>query len=659
MTAPAEKIVPLRRAGMGHGGSDTDPPTSDDLPDNCPIEPIGYHDGSFYFLSASGEIRKLTARALGSEADMAGLFMGRTDWLEANYPRQRIRMVQVGGESQPVVEEAGYSVKRASAALMRACQAAGHFGTHIAVRKSGIWRGADGAPVVHVGTRIRIAGAWYRAGRRVKDVLWVTGPQCPEPGTACDTGPGQFLVDGLRNTWSWQSHGGPIVVAGLIAAAYYGGAADWRPSGFISGGAQTGKSMLLEAIAACLPMHEFSNDTSAAGITGVLNGHAMPVIIDEASDRDPEGARKLMDIVLASTGGQGVRGLRGTADGGVRSMSLLASFIYGSTAPPPLGPTHLGRITLVELAPAPPGAYGRDAMQAFTEQVRDDGPALWARALDRYADWRASMAAFATGLRKAGCAPREIDQASAILAGHHVLTEDGVATDRHVRAGIAAIRDFVRTAEDVRDDDNPRRVAEHLLMQRIQYDGSTRQETIGNLLERAYDVTESATDTGHATANTAIEVLGRYGIRPIRAWDKKTIHGRPIPRLGDGEAIWMLPVGLQSLFRGTPWEIGKRWEVELLRLTGARRSKKTVRIGGGDGKAIWVPRSSLQREEPIPAIEMAQRLGLTFGQLAGLVDRYAQDFPIADRDAPTLDGWLFDPDHVTGFLERQANIDSG
>lgn len=654
-----ERVVPLRRAKDGPLDDDPPPQPGDaDIPAGCPVEPVGYAGTQFYFIDRAGQLASRSARALGNVAELGGLFMGEVEWLEKHYPQTRVKMVTIGGESQTITEERSFNAKGASQALMRACLRMGAYGPHIVSRKAGVWLGADGTPVVHVGTRLLHNGTWYAAGRRMGDTIWVSGPKCAEPGPPCDADVGRQLVDKLRSIWNWGADGAPIVMAGLIGCAFYGGAPAWRPSGFVIGGAQTGKTMLMESVAAVLPMHRFLNDTTAAGVTGMMDGHAMTSVIDEASDRDPEGARKLMDVVLASTGGDGVRGARGTQDGGVRTVTLQASFIYGSTALPPLSPTHLGRITVIELTPAASGAYGRDAMTAFREWCKSVGPALWGRALVRWQAWKDAMAIFQAALLKAGCAPREIDQVSAILAGFWTLTQDESPTASQAASLIGRIRDFVRDVIEITEDNNSARAARWLLSRRIQYDSTTRMKTVGELLEQAWEYSGEAGDERAGDARQACDALGRYGIRPVRRWEEKERSGRPIPRIGKGDAIWILPVGVAALFKDSDFGVGDRWQTEILRLDGAKRAKFTVRVAAGaNGKAIWVPKPSLLQEEPIPFAEMAERLKMTPASLLRLMDRHKGAFPIATQDG-LVDNWLFDPPRVTNFIERHGNTNT-
>lgn len=650
----AEKVVPLARARRMRDNDDNHTPEPRP-PDGCPVTALGHRAGKFYFLNRAGEIRELAARALGTASELAALFVGHTGWLEGEFPQKRVKAETVAGETVYTTIEAGFNAKDASTWLMRECDQAGIWGSHVQIRRPGIWRNDDGSPIVHVGTRLLINGLWVRAGQRIGNTVWVIDAQQPVPSEPCGPDVGHTLLQAMHRLWSFRKPGGATIMLGLIGAAYYGAAATWRPNGFVVGGVGAGKSMLLNVAAACLPMHHFTNDTSAAGVQSALNGHAKPVIIDEATDRnDASAAERLMNIVLGSSGGDGVRGYRGTADGGVRSIELSASFIYGATALPALGPAHLGRITPVELAQPESGADHRAEMEALVATMQAAALALWGRALDRFDDWKASLDLFREALKRAGCLPREMDQMAAILASAHVLTEDGVPTPVQLRAGIAAVSDFTRSAEDVRDDDNPRRVVEHLLTRQVQYDKTTMRETIGTLLRRAWEAPSNPDPEEGAQARVAIDTLVRSGIRPIRAWELLSDQRRPVPRGGDGDGLWFLPTPVRGLFRESPWESGDRWAMELRRLASAAGpSKMNVRIGGIAGKAIWLGRDDIDREEPVTFAELVTRLAITPQALLGLMSRHEGRFPIA-QGGGSMEQYLFDPGRVKSFVARLA-----
>lgn len=621
------------------------PPTADIK--DCPIVALGHANGRFFFLDLAGQVRELSARALGQKSELAALFGGNVKWLETAFRASRVVKNTIGGETVTEVVDASFNAAEAGYFLMRQASDAGIYGPHVILRRPGIWRASDGAPAVHCGSKILIDGKWSRAGQRIDGTVWVAGADLPVPAEhPSDAAPGIFLRDEIARLWSFRRAGGAIICMGLIGAGYFGAAAPWRPNGFLCGGIGSGKSMLLDVMRAASPMHHYTNNTSAAGVQGAMAGHAMPVYIDEASDSiDQSGAQRLMDIVLSASRGEGVKGHRGTVDGGVRIIEMAGSFVYGSVAPPELQPQHLARITLIDLVQPGAGRDHRADMEALIEQATEHGPGLWARALDLWPVWLDAVDVYRSALAQAGCTPREMDQMSALLAGHRILVADTVPTAAQALIDIAAIRDFIRVAEDIADDDGPRRVAQHLLAQRIQFDGTTRQTQVGEMLIRAWGPGGASSPEYGAEVERAIDVLGRYGIRPIRGDDPART-----PRMADGDGMWIMAAVARALFHNTRWD-GDRWRVELLRLPHSRPAPRfNVRVGGVTGKCIWLSRADVMAEEPVGFADLCRALDRTPAETLGLMERHAGRFPIAQTGRTVEADYLFVASHVIAFL---------
>jgi hypothetical protein len=564
----------------------------------CPLVALGHVDGHFVFLDVAGQTRRLSARQLGNRSELAALFLGDTSWLMKEFPKRQTSKTVVAGETVTETAIVGFSTALAAEFLMDLARQAGIFGDHVVFRRIGIWHDDLGRPVVHAGDEVLFADHTIHAAGQVRaGCVWAAGPKTPRPTQACGPGVARELQRVMQEQWSFKDPGGAIVVLGLIGTGYLGAAAEWRSNGYITGGGGSGKSKLLNLMRACSPLHHYTSDTTKAGIEGAVNGRAMPIYIDESGDRaDQTGAQALMDMLLAATGGEGTKGHRGTADGGVRTIDMLGVVTMASVAPADMKPTHRSRITLIELQKPGAGADHTADMDALIASARDHGPALWARALEGFDRWRVSRQAFRDALGRSGCAPREMDQLGSILAGWWMLTQDEPPTERQaLDDGVAAVAEFVRNADEVAEDDGPARMLQLLMSQLVQYDGSTRHEQIGTLLGRAY-ASASSMDPGDDGPEWASKVLQRYGLRPIRGTAERDARGRPVPRMGPGDGLWLLPVPVRLLFRGTPYE-GDRWQFEALRLPTARRGLANVRVGGVTGKAIWIARRDFDKPD--------------------------------------------------------------
>jgi hypothetical protein len=613
MGAPVAPALQVIQGGRQAGPEDAPPPEEDGgevVPPEpkrtaetaCPLVPLGHADGEWHFLDAAGQKRALKSRALTSRGDLVGLFLGNTSWLFEFFPnkvtvKERDHEGNVTGEREEI---RGFRVSPAGEYLMELCGAAGLFGSHVVLRGPGVWAGDDGAPVVHCGDVVLTGGAWKETGFRSGHQVWITAAPRPRPGLIAEGAPlapevpgfaagpevGQAVQRDIGELWQFRLPGSEIVCLGLMAVGYYGTAARWRPNGYLIGGTGSGKSMLLQLLRACVPHAEFSTDTSKAGLEQTIAGKPSPVYLDEAGDRQGTGAQLLLDVVLSATGGDGTRGLRGAADGGSRAFQVACSVIMAAVAPPQMGPQHRDRFTIVHLVKPGAGADNRDAMEAVTRRAKASAGLLWGRAVAGWPRFEAGLAAFREALARHGCAPREMDQAGAILAAWWVLTAEGVPDARAADDGVAAIAAFLRGADEIAEDDGPRRVVRFLASSLVQKDRSTDVEQVGVLVQRAFD------NMGEAREGPQ-RLLERNGVRVIQEGDALTSNNKPIPRGDLGAGLWFSKSSepLKKIFHGSPYE-GERWAFELARLPGAIEWRRSVRVGGVSGPALWVPRAA-------------------------------------------------------------------
>jgi hypothetical protein len=501
-----------------------------------------------------------------------------------------------------------YDIIKASAALQRACADAGLFGEHIVIRQPGVWRGLEGDPVVHCGDRVLLGDSWHPAGLRTEGQVWAAAAPTRRPAAPCPARIGCDLQAGLTELWRWAVPGGPTVVMGLLANAYFGAVPQWRPAGFVTGETGSGKSALQRVMRAALPVHHYDNDTSKAGIEQAVAGRAMAILIDEAADRANRAAsRDLVDLVLSAAGDEGTKGSRGTVDGKGRKIEVVGLIVMFSINTPDLEPQHLGRFSVIELRAPEDGADFLKEHRALADFARAHGPALWGRALAGWDRYCVALERFRTGLQAAGCAPRQMDQLGSLLAGWWVLTAEGVPDARGVREGIAAIEGFVSRAELVQADSRPRRMLQHLLSSFITLHRSTEREPIGKLLEIAF-----GKDAANLrTPDSAADLLAGYGIRVVRpclaqpppaplksdCWCEtcRDFMRRPVPRKSNGAGAWFANhhPELQKLFPpSSPFE-GQRWAAEMKRLPGAEASDNSIRIGSTKARAVWLPAESI------------------------------------------------------------------
>jgi hypothetical protein len=593
-SAGSEKNAVQDMPGGGGGNGRED--AADTVEGSCPLVCLGHADGEWHFLDSGGQRRKLKSKPLTTRGDLVSLFLGDTDWLHRWFPN-RVEIRKRDAEGNEIVEEQirGFKVAQAGEHLMQMCARAGLFGKHVVMRGPGVWAGDKGRPVVHAGDEVLVGGAWRRSGYRDGNQVWTSAARHPRPGTPDAPRPGQtgFAADaevarelqrGIAELWQFRLGGSEIICLGLMAIGYYGTAARWRSNGYLIGGTGSGKSMLLQLLRACVPGSEFTTDTTKAGIEAAINGKPTPVYIDEAGDRQGHAAQTLLDVVLSATGGDGTRGLRGAVDGGSRSFEAACSVMMAAVSPPQMGPQHRDRITVIHLLKPGAGADNRAQMEALTRWAEEKGPQLWGRAIEGWERWEAARLAFREALARAQCAAREMDQMGAILAAWWVLTEDGAPDVRQADDGVAAVREFIRGASAVAEEDGPRRVVQFLASTEVQLHRSTDKEQIGRLVRQAWNNRD-------LDEEPARRVLERVGIRIVGKDEIKGTNGKRIPRGTLTDGMWFAKNAetLRRLFHGSEWE-GDRWLYELGRHPTAVESTRTIRVGGVTGAAIWLAR---------------------------------------------------------------------
>ena len=592
------------------GGRSEPPPRPGDAEDDdCPVRALGYNRAGYCFLNGDGlDVIEIPAHRLCSRAGILGLFLADEEWLRNHFPRKKLVDDGAGGKTEVVID---FAFNAVAAHLIRQCRARGFWGTRMVLRGPGIWRADDGQPVVHAGDAVLLNGEWRALGLQDGKRIWRTGSQvwtfgeaAPRPDTPCDHSVAATLQQDLQLYWRFRQPAGAIALLGMLYSGYLCGALDWRINAFVTGGTGSGKTALRAVLRNLWPMHVYSNDTTKAGIEHHISG-AIPTVLDETNDRNKNAGRDLIDMVLGAGGDEGTRALRGTADGKGRAAQIISAVLMFSIDAPELQPQHLNRFLCLELLSPLDGADFRAEHAWLATEMRKHAPSLWGRAISSFERYQECLRMFRIALRDRSCDPREMDGKGALLAGWYVLTHEGLPGDAQLREGVAALGELVVSADQARLNDGPRRALRHLLGYLATLHRSTDRDPIGVLLDRAFG------DDPMRDPGSAWDTLGNYGIRPIRAcrvpdgqvdltkpctcascFDARS--RKPVPRIGRDDGLWVANTNdqLTRLFAGTDWD-GGRWRQQLLRLPSAHTSRRSVRVGGNSGYAIWLARADL------------------------------------------------------------------
>ncbi len=550
--APAD-----RRSGRG-----SDDGQAPQLPEGCPVVPLGTKDGINYFLSELGEFREI--KQLG-RLDILGLFGRRNGLPRVYWPR-------VNSEGEPT----GWRPELAAEALSGAAARKGIWNPFERVRGRGAWLGEDGELILHCGDIVYDGRAWREPGIFGRYVLPAGEPimrpwDRPVPNGS-KGGPASELL-ALLKTWNWRRRDlDARLVLGWIGASMLGGALKWRPLIWITGGKSTGKSTLQEMIKALFGDALLSiADPSGAGLWQTLKYDTLPAALDEREaendNRQQNGLVKLAR--LAASGGVI---LRGGADHNSEKFMARSCFMFSSIRMPPLLGQDRSRIAICALGEL----QAVEAPDLSTRRMGPLGRQLLRRLVDGWPRYAQAVGAYRAALLKVGHNNRGVDVFGTLLACADLLLNDH-EVDGDSAAELATLLDVAVLPEAEDDASDQQRWLQHLLTHSIPLDGVGARNTVTEWLRRAVTNAPFESEAGEAD-----RILATYGIKVMRP------RGQAKPT---HFAVANQHTGLERLHAGTHWSgrsgsIGV-WVQAARDLPGA--DVTTQRFGGPAAKGTSIP----------------------------------------------------------------------
>ena len=235
------------------------------LPEDSPVTPLGHILDMYYYLDAARQLRVIKAKD-HSRLNILSLFGRRQAYLYAIWPRldqdaKTKKYYASGWRPESVIE-----------ALLDSAARAGVWDVMGKVRGPGGWVEDDGSLVFHCGDVLWLGSNDMRpSGSMISaDYVYPTGApgarpaEDPQPGG--EGGPAWKLME-LLGTWAWKrGEIDAILLLGWIGAAMLGGALDWRPVAWITGGRGTGKSTLHNILKSVIESMLSSSNATAASI---------------------------------------------------------------------------------------------------------------------------------------------------------------------------------------------------------------------------------------------------------------------------------------------------------------------------------------------------------------------------------------------------------
>jgi hypothetical protein len=591
--APAPKIGKLARAA-----AEIEEPELAFLDPRVPVEPLGKLGMIHYFLDEQKQLISLDPQKMGKQ-HIRALFGRKSALCDQIWPRYSDKTDQLTGER--IIT--GWKPEVAADQLMRACADRGIFDPQGKVRGTGAHRSDDGELVLHCGDKIYITGqvAGYVDPGLIGGYVYPAGQSRPRPDPAKQDAKVGELLRMMLTAWNWQRKlVDPMLLLGWVGASMVGGALDWRPHAWITGGSATGKSTLQKLLRA---LHGgaaiTTGNATEASLRQLLKQQTLPVLFDEL-EASEDGRRETAVIQLARVASSGDQVLRGGQNHEGAEFTVRSCFLFSSILLPHMLTQDKNRLAVLELDPLAPGAK---APVIDESELRDWGRRIRRRLVDHWHRLDGLFESYKLALASQGHGGRSADQFGTLLAVADLMLYDEVEQENvdywaeQVKADTLAEK-----STELPDEEE---ILHHLATSFVHQRGGDEPMPISRMIAKALNPEDTA----------ARERLENFGLRVVQVKWNSDSAGAHTPSIAAAKqdlylAIANNHVGLARVFESTRWKQGT-WQQSFSRVRVQCRNGKgedvemrairrvKVRFSGSQG--IWstlIPLPSILALEP-------------------------------------------------------------
>jgi energy-coupling factor transporter ATP-binding protein EcfA2 len=351
-----------------------------------------------------------------------------------------------------------------------------------------------------------------------------------------------------------------------------GGALNWRPALWVTGGRGSGKSTLHRLISGIMGNALVSvSDATAAGIWQRLGYDSLPVIVDELEPGENLASQSgiIRFARLAASGGELARG---SADHRAVRFIARACFLFSSILVPPLTPADRSRIVILNL-----GELGNSKPPGMHEQeLAELGTMLLRRLVDQWGRYPDLLERYRSALMSEGSSAREADVMGTLLAISGVLLTDDEVNEHAARTEAMQLLSTRDHSDDGGKDEE--QCLSHLRTAAIPLTGQPRR-TVDQWISEAFELSGPE-------SHLAIDTLAGVGLRVT--YDK---HDQGVLAIANSHD------GLRRIFEATPWAgrpgASGGWVQAIRRLPGATKTEKDSKVKIGRGRFVQPVRVTL------------------------------------------------------------------
>lgn len=523
---------------------------------NAPVMAIGQDGDVFIYLDTLGQVRLVTNH---TKDTIRGIFGGNIELLKKVFPSRNKDGAVTGFKQEDL-----------AGAMQNACTEQGIVDMTQRVRETGTWLDENDDLIWHCGDQVLMRGErggdkWLPPGL-IGEHVYPAKPRAPRPADCsleeARTAAAELLAQ--LETWNWARGDLDARLAmGWIGCSIVGGALDWRPMGWVTGDAATGKSTLQRLVHDLLGGDAgivTASDATEAGLRQLMMHSTRPVWLDEAEAEDDN--RKLMAIVkLARQSSSSGTVVRGGAEHKGQTFTIRAAMMFSSILVPPIPDQDLSRIAILKLRPlvqgAAPPVRKASHWSGLGARLRR---LIWAE----WPEWQGFLEHYRMALIRAGHNDRGADQFGTLLAmADLMLSPDEPSPDFSAELA-EKLSAGVVDAEIGKTHDWVRCIT-HLFSQPIEQHRGGTKHNVGEWIQAAADLEEI---DGINSPKDADRSLRRIGL---------SVEGRR------EHAVLLFAnthAGLNGFFRDTRWAGGVHRQA-FERIEGFHVPEKNSRTWGG------------------------------------------------------------------------------
>ncbi|AZB50552.1 hypothetical protein [Synechococcus phage S-H1] len=539
-------------------------PDPDPLPDaNEHFTCLGFDNDAYYYQPHStGQVMRLTRSGHTSGANLCAL--APLSYWETIYPSRN-----------------GVNWTAAASSLFERQSQAGVYSPN-RIRGRGAWWDQSSS-VLHLGDRLIVDGhpKPVSAGITGSPYLYqrltrLTGPGSAEP---LDDQSAMVLWE-IAERFRWEVPASGLLLAGWVTLAPICGALPWRPHIWLTAGAGSGKSAILERYVApllgdlSLPV---SGNTTEAGLRQMLRADALPVVFDEAESnerQDQQRMQAVLSLARVASSESRAQTIKGSAEGDAMRFSIRSMFLMSSIATALKQGADKSRFAQLTLRspneddPTQRIAHWEELDRDLDRYVTDYiGQRLQSRTVSLIPVIRQSIKVFTREAARAFDSQRLGDQYGTLLAGAWSLQSNQVATPE--QAALLIEQNEWESYSQAVEIPDEQRCIDCILQHQIRVEADkivTR--TIGELA----DICLHYSTDPNITSSLASATLGRNGIKA----EDGCVY------------ISNTAKAIAGILADTSWS--NCWPTVLARLPGAQKAGVIWFKGsGGNSRAVRIP----------------------------------------------------------------------